>query len=193
MEENDSYLLDQIHEGNEEARELLFKKYEPFIKNTAKRYVKSCENLGIDENDLAQEAMLTFINVIEKYSPDKDNLFFTYLRTAVENKLVSLIIKARRPKYNMPTVPLTSEEDDLDYLLKDYSYNPETYFMENEHITELQKKISDVLTPFEEQVLMLKINNFNYKEIAQILDKDTKSIDNTLQRIRNKAKKIVNR
>ena len=36
----------------------------------------------------------------------------------------------------------------------------------------------------------LPIMGFEYKEIAQILEKDEKAIDNAMQRIRSKAKKI---
>ena len=35
------------------------------------------------------------------------------------------------------------------------------------------------------------ISGFKYKEIAEILDKDEKSIDNTIQRIKAKIKKIL--
>ena len=36
----------------------------------------------------------------------------------------------------------------------------------------------------------LPIMGFEYKEIAQILEKDEKAIDNAMQRIRKKKKKI---
>jgi RNA polymerase sporulation-specific sigma factor len=59
---------------------------------------------------------------------------------------------------------------------------------DNEQNNELIEKIKEKLTPLEQQVFELKINNFNYNEIAEILDKDSKSIDNALQRIKNKIK-----
>ena len=62
--------------------------------------------------------------------------------------------------------------------------------------TENEKKIialtKESLTDFEQQVFELKISNFSYKEIAEILDKDKKSIDNALQRIKTKMKKVLN-
>ena len=48
-----------------------------------------------------------------------------------------------------------------------------------------------VLTPLELQVFELKINGFQYKEIAEMLDKDPKSIDNAIQRIKNKLKEYI--
>ena len=35
------------------------------------------------------------------------------------------------------------------------------------------------------------INNFNYVEIGKILQKDSKSIDNCIQRLRKKIKDLV--
>ena len=60
---------------------------------------------------------------------------------------------------------------------------------------ERKKEIMDFakkeMTYFEQQVFELKINGFEYKEIAVILDKDAKSIDNALQRIKLKLKKVI--
>ena len=36
------------------------------------------------------------------------------------------------------------------------------------------------------------IADFNYREIAEILEKDKKAIDNAIQRIRNKVKETLN-
>ena len=62
--------------------------------------------------------------------------------------------------------------------------------MENQN--ELIKKASLVLTDFEMQVFELKINDFGYREIAEVLDKEPKAIDNALQRIKVKLKKSLN-
>ena len=56
---------------------------------------------------------------------------------------------------------------------------------------DLNKKIKDVLTEFEYQVFELLISGFKYKEIASILDKDGKSIDNAIQRLKVKIKEII--
>lgn len=191
-EYEDNYLLDLILEGDEEAKNILFKKYEGMIKNTAKKYISSCNNLGLDINDLIQEAMLTFNTVIYSFNKEKDNIFYTYLKVCIENKLLSLLIKSNRPKYNVTTVPLVSENDEtLDYILSDSTANPENFVLESEQANELYNKIFKSLTLIEQKVLTLKINGFSYKEIAECLGKDKKSIDNALRRIRAKAKKTL--
>ena len=45
-----------------------------------------------------------------------------------------------------------------------------------------------LLNEFEREVINLKINGFKYKEIADILGKDTKFIDNTIQKCKNKIR-----
>lgn len=52
-------------------------------------------------------------------------------------------------------------------------------------------KLEQQLTDFEKQVFELKKNDFNYKEIAEILEKDVKAIDNAIQRIKIKLKNIM--
>jgi len=49
-----------------------------------------------------------------------------------------------------------------------------------------------VLSPFERQVLNLYMEGRDYIMISKELGKSSKSIDNALQRIRNKVDKIKN-
>ena len=76
----------------------------------------------------------------------------------------------------------------LENLLSDEKANPEQQLLSEEQEHELINRVKELLTDFEAQVFELKINGFNYKEIGEILDRDSKSIDNALQRIRNKIK-----
>ena len=56
---------------------------------------------------------------------------------------------------------------------------------------ELYTKISHELTELEECVFKLRMQGFSYKEIADILDKEEKSIDNAIQRIKVKIKSLM--
>ena len=53
------------------------------------------------------------------------------------------------------------------------------------------EKVKESLTDLEKQVFDLKINDFTYKEIAEILEMNPKAVDNATQRIRNKIKEIL--
>ena len=81
---------------------------------------------------------------------------------------------------------------ELEDHLGDNSYNPEYRLFEHETEEELINGFKSNLTDFEEEVFLLKINGLNYKEIAEILDKEAKAIDNALQRIKKKVEKFLN-
>ncbi len=56
---------------------------------------------------------------------------------------------------------------------------------------QLFRNLKNELTDFEYQVFELKYNDFSYQEIANLLEKDVKAIDNAFQRIRSKATKML--
>ena len=83
------------------------------------------------------------------------------------------------------------EKTNLIDFIQDNSNNPELGLLSNEEFKELYTKISHELTSLEECVFKLKIQGFSYKEIADILDKEEKSIDNAIQRIKVKIKSLM--
>ena len=53
--------------------------------------------------------------------------------------------------------------------------------------------IKEVLSPKEEEVFNLLLNDLDYKQIAIILNTTPKSIDNAIQRIKAKVRKVINK
>ena len=80
----------------------------------------------------------------------------------------------------------------MDVLKSDKEQNPERIFIDQENAESLEDKLYSVLSDFEKNVLELYMSGKDYIAIAQILDKPPKSIDNAIQRIRNKVDKITN-
>lgn len=194
---NDFELLSYVSENNEEASEVLFEKYNPLIVATANRLYCYCKNTGLELNDLIQEGRLGLNLAINSFTEDKDTSFYTYSKTCIERKMISLIVGARRQKHRVLNESLSLEGSTelndtftFEKSLEDNSYNPENILLDIENQEELIKEIYSHLTNFEVQVAELKINGFEYREIAEILDKDIKSIDNAIQRIRSKFKKL---
>lgn len=194
---NDYELLSYISEKNEEASEVLFEKYRPLILATANRMLGYCKNTGLELNDLIQEGMLGLNLAMNSFDEEKDTSFYTYAKMCIERKIISQVVASRRLKHKVLNDSLSLEntdENNTDYVydksLTDNSYNPEKILFNGENEKDLVKEVSDILTDFEAQVFELKINGFDYKEIAEILDKDIKAIDNALQRIKVKIKKL---
>lgn len=192
---NDNELLCYIHENNEEASDILFKKYEPLITSTAKKMYKYCKYSGLELNDLIQEGMLGLNLAITHYDEQKDTSFYTFAKKCIERKMISVIMGTKRLKHKILNESLSLEGSDIDdkvvgleVFLSDEKADPELLVIDNEQEVELINNIKKRLTDFEVQVFELKISNFNYKEIAEILDKSPKAIDNALQRIKTKVK-----
>jgi len=190
---NDYELLDQIHSCSEDANEILLYKYRPLIVSIAKKYIKY-SHVGVDLNDLIQEGLLGLNDAINSFRDEKNANFGTYAKICVQRKIANLIKSTMSYKNKILNdyIPIDNDEDEpIDYFLADNSKNPinmvEDYDFQNRLLDNLNEKLSDI----EKEVFELKLSGFSYKEIANLLEKDSKSIDNCIQRIKTKFKKVL--
>lgn len=192
---NDNELISYIAEGNEDANNLLIEKYKPLIAKTANKMLPYCDGTGFDLNDLIQEGMIGLNHAIERYHEQKDVLFYTYAKLCIERKMISVIIKSNRGKNKVlnESISYDDEETNLLSILKDSTPSPEEVMIDLELEKDLNNKIKSELTDFENQVFQLLVSGFLTQEIADMLDKDKKSIENAIQRIRIKIKKVLNK
>lgn len=194
---NDNELLLYISENNEDASEIIFKKYEPLIKTTANKMHKYCKGTGLELNDLIQEGMLALNLAINHFDTEKNTNFYSFAKTCIERKVLSAVISATRQKHKIlnDSVSLELPDDEkykLNILLSDISLNPEHLLINQEQSEIFLHNVKENLTDLELQVFELKLSGFSYQEISDLLDKDKKCIDNAVQRLRLKIKKIRN-
>lgn len=192
---NDYELISLAQEQNEDAIEILYQKYQPIISKKSKKFYNLLKGKGIELCDLIQECYIALDYAIKTFNQDKDNMFYTYLNTCLDRQLIdqyrkNLNLKNKLLNESLPLETSIEEENNNDLLnvIEDNTNNPEIELFTVEEYISLQNKIIDKLTPLEECVFLLKIQNFDYKEIANILDKDNKSIDNAIQRIKIKIR-----
>jgi RNA polymerase sporulation-specific sigma factor len=191
---NDNELLSYIAEGNEDANNIIIKKYEPLITSMASRMLRGCPYLGIELSDLIQEGMIGLNHATSYYNEQKDITFFTYAKTCIERKLISYIISAKTLKNKNLNDSISFDGDDegtLEYLLKDDSTNPENIVMSEEETKDIINDVKAKLTDLESQVFDLMLSFFNYREIAELLDKEPKQIDNAIYRIKVKVRESM--
>ena len=191
---NDYELIEFIAEGNEDANNIIIKKYTPVINLLANKMIKFCNNNGIDYNDLCQEGFIGLNYALSHFSEEKNTVFYTYVKKCIERRMISTVISSNRLKHKFLNEAISFDNDSnmLDKTLKDDLNNPE-FIVENIELEEnLIKNVKRKLTDYGEQVFELMIADFNYREIAEILEKDKKAIDNAIQRIRNKVKETLN-
>ena len=197
-EYNDNELIMQIHEQSEEAKDILFEKYKYIINIEIKKYLKIANILGYDYNDLYQDALVGFINGINNYNQDKESSLPTFITMCVDRTLQNSIRRINNKKSKVQAESLSLEyvyepmSSPLRELISDNSENdPLVNIIKNEEYSELNKSIKETLSKNEYKVYQYMIKGLKYNDIALLLNKEPKQIDNTIQRIKNKIKKVI--
>lgn len=198
-ETNDSQLINMLHEASEDAKDILFEKYKYIIDIEMKKYSRMARTLGYDVNDLYQDALVGFSDALVSYRDDRHAALPSFITLCVDRKLQVSIKKAGRLKNKLLNESLSLEHTYESYasplmdILSDNNENdPLENILKEEKVKELVDSITNALSPAEHEVYSLMINGLKYDEIATLLNKNLKQVDNTIQRVRNKIKKILN-
>jgi len=69
--------------------------------------------------------------------------------------------------------------------------NPEDIIIGREDYSTIESKMGKLLSPLEMQVLRKYIEGKSYFEVADELGRSVKSVDNALQRVKNKLEKLI--
>ena len=193
---NDYELVSMAQEQNEYAIDLLHKKYQPIIYRKCRKILKYLHSKGIELSDLIQEGNLAVELAIQNFNSIDDVSFYTFVNICIDRQLINMLNITNRNKHKilneaMPLETGNNDEVNLIDIIEDNSYNPEQELIAEEQFKDLYQDIMNELTNFETFVFGLKVQGLSYKEIADILDKDEKSIDNAIQRIKQKIKLLL--
>ena len=194
MKYNDYELVSMAHEHNEDAVNMLYEKYKPLIVSKARMAYKYVENKGVELSDVIQEAMIGFDEAIRDFNQDDKTLFYTFACICVDRQLKTMVLKFSRDKHRIlnEAISFDNEKDDINILnfIYDDNDNPENEIVLQEDKEEFMIMVRNSLTDFELEVFNLRVSGYSNGDIANILNKDAKSIENTVQRIKAKVKKI---
>ncbi len=156
--------------------------------------------LGADKEDVIQEGMVGLYKAIRDFNADKEVSFVSFAELCINRQIISAIKAAGRQKHSPLNSSVSmdrqvSDDDDATYL--DYisrsDINPEELVIGKESRKAMERAIVDSLSKMEQRVLALYLKGKSYTEIAVIMGKEEKSIDNALQRIKKKVEKIAYR
>lgn len=190
----DEEVLDIIKNGDNQAIDYLITKYKNLVKIRARAYFI----IGADTEDIIQEGMIGLYKAIRDYKKT-DASFQTFAKICIDRQVMTAIKSANRKKHlplnsylslNMITYEEDSDETYTDKLEESKILNPEEIVIDKESVKILQEQINKNLSGLEKQVLKLYLKGKSYGTIAQKLEKDEKSIDNAIQRIRKKIEKL---
>ncbi len=194
MEYNDYELVTLAHEHNEDAINILYDKYRPLIIGKAKEVYKNIGNKGVELADMIQEAMIGFEEAIRDYNQDDKAIFYTFVCVCIDRQLMSAALKFSRGKHKILNEAISfdglADENNILDFIPDNSSDPFLRIVSMENKEEIRKSAKKILTDYEYKVFEYRIQGYNNKDIAIMLNKDSKAIGNTIQRIRMKISKI---
>lgn len=192
----DEEIVDEAKKGNSRAQEYLISKYENFVKAKAKSYFL----IGADKEDIYQEGMIGLYKAIRDFKSDKLTSFKAFAELCVTRQIITAIKTATRQKhiplntYISLNKPIYEEESDrtlIDVISELKITDPEELLIGKEQIKHIEGEMAKVLSNLEMEVLQSYLDGKSYQEIACDLDRQAKSIDNALQRVKRKLEKCL--
>ena len=167
------------------------------------RLVRICSRpyflAGGDSEDLIQEGMMGLLSAIREYNSDMGSSFKNYVELCVKRRLLSAVKSASRLKHaflndGVSLEEILSEESrNLSAFSSEaFSRSPEEQVLARESKNDFISTFSRYLSRFEVKVLELYLDGLSYSEIADSCGKTQKSVDNAVQRIRNKLARYLN-
>ena len=185
---DDRTLQKHAVEGDRNAEEVLVERYLRLVRICARPLFLA----GGDSEDLIQEGTFGLLSAIKNFDPEDGSSFRTFAEHCIRMRLLSAIKSASRNKHfplnDGISLEQLSEESsaDLSALSENFRCNPEELVLARESKEELYAAFSRCLSRFEIKVLDLYLEGLSYREIAERLCKSAKSVDNAVQRIRQK-------
>lgn len=192
----DEALVKLSQRGDNEALEQLFAKYRNFVRSRARCYFI----MGADQEDLVQEGMIGFFKAVRDYNHDHTASFRVFADLCITRQMITAIKSATRQKHmplnsyislNRPLYDEDSERTLMDVITESEGNNPEEMFITREDQSYLERRMNEVLSALELEVLNSYLQDKSYQEIARELNRHVKSVDNALQRIKRKMEKVM--
>ena len=179
--------------GNQDATEYMLKKYSPLVKKS----IRTLYLIGADTEDLSQEGMIGLFKAVQNYKDENQASFYTFAKVCIDRQIYSAIKASNRKKHSPLNTYISfysrgNEEEMqlIENLEASRNSNPEHVVLDQEIASRIENLLQSRLSKMEKEVLPLYLEGLSYSEIAERLGKQAKSIDNTVQRIRDKVKKL---
>ena len=186
----DEKLAILAQQGDQKAMEFLLEKYKNLV--CAKSH--SFYIAGDSYEDLVQEGMIGLFQAIRDFDAKKNVSFLAFASICIRRRLISAL-KSANTKKNIPlntyislSNPIKDDKEGrtLGEVIEVSSVDPEEIFIAEENEKNVWNKIDATLSLLERKVLLEYLQNQSYEEIAETLSIPKKSVDNAMQRIKQK-------
>ncbi len=194
----DEQLICKLREGEADITDYIMDKYKDLVRKKA----KAMYLLGGENDDLIQEGMIGLFKAVRDYNLNQETSFHSFAELCISRQMYTAIKLSQRKKH----IPLNSyvslyeqKEDGgedrkqplIEFLRAERDNNPEEIFLDKEYFSMMEQELKNRLSDLEGRVLHLHLMGEDYRSIAKLLDKSPKSIDNALQRIKQKMSMIL--
>ncbi len=194
----DEQLFTQLHTGDNKIIDFLMEKYKGMVRQKARAmYLYGGEN-----DDLIQEGMIGLFKAIRDYDLNSEMSFLGFAQLCVSRQMYSAIRASQRKKH-MPLNSYvsiyearTENTDGVQLTLADTiaagaDSNPEEVLLGEEYVQSFEDELKERLSKLENRVFSLHLLGMDYLQIAEVVDKSPKAVDNALQRMKAKAKALM--
>ena len=192
-EMSDAQLIQMFRRGEAPVIDYLMEKYKYLVRKKANALFL----LGGDSEDLIQEGMIGLFKAIRDYD-EEESSFFSFAELCINRQLYTAIEAAARKKHR----PLNSyvslsgagaegENAAFQGERAANDLNPEQMVIDRENMEDVLERIRASLSRMEKRVFEYYLEGMNYRQIAAIMGKSEKSVDNSLQRIKQKAQRLL--
>ena len=196
----DEQLMEKLRAGDRDIMDYIMVKYKSMVRKKA----RAMYLLGGENEDLIQEGMIGLIKAVRDYDESQGASFSSFAELCVSRQMYSEIEASKRKKHlPLNTYVSLYEESEvekdgrtmplIDTIEPEQENDPEALYFGKEYTEAFVEQLKENLSALENHVLYLHLMDTDYRKIAELLDKSPKSIDNALQRIKNKAEKMLRR
>jgi len=138
-----------------------------------------------------QEGMIGLFRAIQDFDPAK-GAFGSFAKLCVQRQVISAVKASTRQKHQLLNEFVSFDaRTDGQHALRDVlpgpqEEEPEALILQKQRLDEVHQAMETTLSELELEVLLRHISGESYQQIAMALDRPEKSVDNALQRIKNK-------
>ena len=181
QEQTDEELIARIRSGETGVMEFLLEKYKPLVKKQA----RTMYLMGGENEDLIQEGMIGLFRAISTYRQGEGS-FYGFALMCINRQMYTAVQASARKKHE-PLNEYIPLDEDPQILLED---GPEVLFLLHEKAGKREAMIDRHLSSLEKKVLALYLEGMSYGQIAEQIGRPEKSVDNAIQRLKKKLKKV---
>ena len=191
---DDQFLIALAKQGDDQAIDQLVRRYHGFVRLKASSYFLA----GGDSDDLIQEGLVGLYKAIRDYRTDRESSFRNFAELCITRQIITAVKTATRNKHtplnqyvsfsSSPSGSQGEGEPTLDEFIPGPAVDdPASRVISSEELRALVDCLSAELSELEAEVLALYLDGRPYEEIAERTGRDTKTVDNALQRVKRKV------